>query len=96
MIWSAIWYYLLALFSIADVITTKITLATGRFEEVNPLMTPIVGDLLEIKITGLIVIALLVYISERSRKDSGWFALAIGSCVTFITVMSNIRQLVML
>jgi hypothetical protein len=96
MIWSAVWYYLLALFSIADVITTKIAIATGHFEEVNPLMVPNVGNILEIKIIGLIVIALIVCISEYYRKDSGWFSLAIGSCAMFNVVLTNILKLAML
>jgi hypothetical protein len=93
MIWSVIWYYLLALFTAADVITTKIALQIG-LHEANPFMMGLTNHIVEVKFVFLILVIVMVTFMESRSEDSSWPPVAGGACVTFIAVVSNIIQIV--
>ena len=88
MIWAVIWYYLHGLFTIADIITTKIALASG-YHEANPFMVPVVDNLIGIKFAFLLVTIVLIYFTERTAENHGWVIPASGCCVTFAAVLSS-------
>jgi hypothetical protein len=92
MIWAVIWYYLLAVFTAADVITTKIALANGA-KEVNPFMAGLTDHIVEVKFVFLILVIIMVAFMESRSKDSSWPPVAGGACVTFVAVVSNIIQI---
>ncbi len=91
MIWSVIWYWLLALFTISDIITTRICLALGG-HEANPFMAGFVDNIVEVKLAYLCLMALVMVGAERMKEGSGWIPVAGGSCITFTAVLSNIIQ----
>ncbi len=91
MIWSVIWYWLLAVFTLADIITTRICIALGG-HEANPFMAGYVDQIVEVKIGYLCLMAVIMAGSERMHKGSGWLPVAGGSCITFTAVLSNILQ----
>lgn len=93
MIWAFIWYYLLGLFTAADIITTKIALASGMFHEANPMMAPVVEYIIEIKIVFLVMIMGVMLVAESKENGSGWLIPAGSACMTFIAVIWNIFQL---
>lgn len=92
MIWVVIWYYLLAVFTAADIITTKIALALGG-REVNPFLINSVEHITEIKIAFMVLVIGIVIVTERSHKGHGWIPVAAGTCVTCVAVLSNIVTL---
>jgi hypothetical protein len=89
MIWAAIWYWLLVIFTAADIITTKIWLSHGAMEA-NPFMAPVIDHIIPIKIGFLLIMAVVVISVERSSKGYGWLPVASASAVTFIAVLNNI------
>lgn len=89
MIWSVIWYYLLAVFTAADIITTKMALMLGG-REVNPFLINSVDHITEIKIGFMLLVIGIVVITEHSHKGHGWIPVAAGTCVTCVAVLSNI------
>jgi hypothetical protein len=89
MIWSIIWYYLLALFTTADVITTRIAIALGA-HEANPVLNPVVDNLTVIKLSFLLVAIAIIYFTEKHSEGNGWLPAAGGTMVTFTAVVSNI------
>lgn len=89
MIWAAIWYWLFTIFSIADIITTRIGLAVG-LHEANPLMAPFIDSIIEMKLIVLFLAVAIVLVYEQINKGSGWFPLALGTCATAGGVISNI------
>jgi hypothetical protein len=92
MIWAVIWYYLLAVFTAADIITTKIALSVGM-HEVNPFMAPLVDHIIEVKILFMLGMIVAVIIVEKTEKGSGWLPVAGSACVTCAAVTSNIIQI---
>ena len=92
MIWSVIWYYILAAFTAADIITTKMALMLGG-REVNPFLINSVDHITEIKIGFMLLVIGIVIVTERSHKGSGWIPVAAGTIVTFAAVLSNIITL---
>jgi len=94
MIWSVIWYWLLLIFTAADIITTKIALSIGKpFYETNHLILPIVDHIVELKILVVVVVVSLAILYEKLYEGKGWVPLAIGSCFTFVIVLSNILKM---
>jgi hypothetical protein len=89
MIWAAIWYWLLVIFTAADVVTTKVWLASGGIEA-NPFLAPVIEHLIPIKILFLIVMAAIVISVERTSRGDGWIPLASASVVTLVAVLNNI------
>lgn len=92
MIWAVIWYWLLGVFTAADIITTRIALAVG-FHEANPFMAPFVGNMVEMKLLFLLLTIGITYATERNAKGDGWMIPASGCCVTSGAVISNIMHL---
>lgn len=92
MIWSVIWYWLLAVFTAADIITTKIGLALGA-HEANPILAPVVDHLVEVKFAALIICIVLAYQVEKSHPEKSWIPIAAGACMTFTAVIWNITRL---
>ena len=92
MIWSVIWYYLLAVFTAADIITTKLALMLGG-REINPFLVNSVEYITEIKLLFLFVVIGIVVVTERTHKGHGWIPVAAGTCVTCVAVLSNIVTL---
>jgi hypothetical protein len=60
MIWSFIWYWLLTIFSAADVITTHIGISHGA-HEINPIMSLVLNNIIEVKILFLLVVAAVTF-----------------------------------
>lgn len=89
MIWAAIWYWLLVIFTAADIITTKIWLAHGAVEA-NPFLAPVIDHIIPIKIGFLLIMAAVVVSVERSSKGCGWLPVASASAVTFVAVVNNL------
>lgn len=92
MIWAVIWYWLLAVFTAADIITTKIALAVGMHEK-SPTMSLVIGNLIEIKFAFLFLAIVLIVLTERTKEGCGWLPPAAGAIVTFSAVLWNITQL---
>jgi len=92
MIWSVIWFWLLGIFTTADIITTKIALALGM-QEKSPTMSLMIDHLVELKFTFLIVTIVIIILTERTKEGAGWTIPASGAVVTFIAVVWNITQL---
>jgi hypothetical protein len=89
MIWAAIWYWLLAVFTAADVVTTERAIALGA-HEINPVMAPIVDNLILVKMAFLLVAAAIIIYTEGTWKGSGWKPACAGACVAFVPVVSNL------
>ena len=92
MIWSLIWYWLLTIFSAADVITTSMGISHGA-HEVNPIMALVLDHIIEVKIMFLLIVAATIIVTERTHKGDGWVPVAGASCMTFAAVISNILQI---
>ena len=92
MIWAVIWYWLLGIFTVADIITTKIALSLGG-REVNPFMAPVVEHIVAVKFLFLLGMIVAIFLVERSSKGDGWLPAAGSACVTFAAVVSNIITL---
>ncbi len=92
MIWAVIWYWLLAVFTAADIITTKIALMNGG-KEVNPFMAGLTDHIVEVKFAFLILVMIMVVCMESRKENTAWVPVAGGATVTFIAVISNIIQL---
>ena len=89
--WSIIWYWLLAIFTFSDIVTTKILLAFGAHEG-NPVMAALMDYLVEIKLGYLILMIGVILVVERHHRGNGWVPAALGACITFAAVISNILQ----
>jgi len=89
MIWAVMWYWLLIIFTAADVITSVVCASRG-FNEANPLMSPFFDNIIEMKIIALALAALGVIVYEKMYRGNGWFPLALGTCATFTAVLNNI------
>ena len=99
MIWAVIWYYLLAVFTAADIITTKLIIILGGHEW-NPYMARVLDHFFEIKIVFLLVMIVLIVcaeivLSKLGHGDGGWAPAASAACATFGCVLSNIIQIAM-
>lgn len=92
MIWSFIWYWLLTIFTVSDVITTRMGISHGA-HEVNPIMVLVLDHIIEVKILFLLIVAATILITERTHKGNGWVPVAGASCMTFAAVISNIFQI---
>ena len=92
MIWSVIWYYLLAIFTAADIITTKIALAIGMHEK-SPTMSLMIDHLVELKFAFLLLTIGVILLTEKTKEGDGWTIPASGAMVTFAAVTWNISQL---
>ena len=92
MIWSIIWYYLFALFTAADVITTQVALSMGM-REVNPFMAAHIDYIIPIKIAVLLLMAGFIIHIERSHNGQGWLVPSGAACVTFAAVVWNVGQI---
>jgi hypothetical protein len=91
MIWSLIWFWLLGIFTTADVITTKVALSMG-FYEGNSVLSPSIAYLIPLKIAFLLfVIAVVVWVENR-REGHGWIPVSGAACVTFAAVVWNMGQ----
>ena len=91
MFWSFIWYWLLTIFTVSDIITTKVGLASGG-HEANPAMALIINNIIEVKLAYLVFMIGVILVVERFHRGSGWIPVAAGSCVTFVAVISNVIQ----
>jgi hypothetical protein len=89
MIWAVIWYWLLAVFTGADVITTTVAISRGA-HEVNPFLAPVIEYLVPIKLAFLLGVIGLVAWIERDNPGHGWLVPAGASCVTVTAVVSNL------
>ena len=92
MIWSLIWFWLLGIFTTADVITTKVALSLG-FHEGNPFMAPLIDHIVPVKIALLVVMIGVIVWIERTHKGQGWVAPAGCACVTFAAVVWNVGKI---
>lgn len=92
MIWSVIWYWLLGIFTAADIITTKIALSYDGLYEGNPLMAPFTDHIIEMKIIVLIISIIAILIMERISKGDGWVPVSLGTTFTSMIVVSNIAK----
>ena len=92
MIWSLIWFWLLGIFTTADVITTKVALSMG-FREGNPLMAPLVEHIVLVKIAFLLATIAVIALIERTHKGQGWIAPSGAACVTFAAVVWNVGKI---
>ena len=92
MIWAVIWYWLLAVFTAADVITTEYAITKG-LHEANPFMAGLIDNIFEVKMGFLLLMIIVVVYVERHKEGHGWIPLAGCACVTFIAVVSNIIQI---
>lgn len=95
MIWSFIWYWLLTIFSAADIITTRVAISRGA-HEVNPIMAIFLGNIIEVKILFLLLVAGIIIWTERTNRGEGWVPVAGASCFTFIVAISNLFQIILL
>lgn len=92
MIWSVIWYWLLGIFTAADIITTKIALSIGMHEK-SPTMSLMIDHLVELKFAFLLLTIGIIVLTERTKEGAGWTIPAAGAMVTFMAVTWNITQL---
>ena len=92
MIWSVIWYWLLGIFTAADIITTKIALSIGMHEK-SPTMSLMIDHLVELKFAFLLLTIGMIVLTERTKEGAGWTIPAAGTMVTFTAVVWNITQL---
>ena len=92
MIWAVIWYWLFTVFTVADIITTKVGLAFG-FYEGNILMRPFLDHMIETKIFVLLFAILVTFVFEKYYKDHGWLPLALGTTFTALVVIQNIVRI---
>lgn len=77
MIWAVIWYWLLAVFTAADIITTKIALSNGG-REVNPFMVGLVDHIVEVKFVFLLLVMLMIIWMESRKENTAWIPVAGG------------------
>lgn len=89
MIWAVIWFWILAVFTAADVVTTKLWLARGA-TEANPVLAPVIEYLVPIKIAFLVVVAVVIITVERESRGDGWVPPAAASAITFVAVLNNV------
>jgi hypothetical protein len=92
MIWSVIWFWLLGIFTTADIITTKVALSLG-FREYNPFMAPVIDFIVPIKIGVLLFMIWVVWSVERTHKGHGWIPVSGAACVTFAAVVWNVGKI---
>lgn len=92
MFWAVIWYWLFGIFTVADVITTKIALAIGM-QEVNPILSENTDLIIPLKLAAMLAVIVLIVLTEKTDGGSGWLIPASGTCVTMIAVLNNIIQL---
>lgn len=94
MIWSVIWFWLLGIFTAADIITTKIALAIGMHEK-SPTMSLMIDHLVELKFAFLLLTIVVIILTEKTKEGAGWVIPASGTMVTFTAVVWNITQLML-
>ena len=92
MIWSVIWYWLLGIFTAADIITTKIALSYNGLYEGNPLMAPFTDHIIEMKILVLLFSIAAIWLMEKISKGDGWVPVSLGTTFTSVVVVSNIAK----
>lgn len=92
MLWAVIWYWLFGIFTVADIITTKIALAIGM-HEVNPILSGNTDLIIPLKLIVMLAVIVLIILTEKTSNGSGWVIPASGTCVTMIAVLNNIIQL---
>lgn len=92
MFWAAVWYWILAALTFADLFTTQIILSLGG-SELNQNIIPYLDNFTAIKIFFLIVNFALVIFLEKMYEGYGWMPAASASCMTFMAVISNITQI---
>lgn len=92
MLWAVIWYWLFGIFTVADVITTKIGLACG-FYEGNPLMRPLLDNIVEAKIFVMLLTMIMVLIYERHDEGNGWVPVAGVTVWTAAVVIQNVVRI---
>jgi hypothetical protein len=94
MIWMIIWYWLLVVFSAADIVITNVALSIGTpYYESNFLIVPIVDHLVELKILVVIVVVAIAIGVEIMNEESGWVPISFASCCTFLIVMANFARI---
>ena len=83
------WYWILTIFTAADVVTTEMWLSRG-YSEANPILAPVIEYLIPIKIAFLAVVAVVIILVERESSGGGWVPPAAASVITFAAVLNNI------
>lgn len=92
MIWAIIWYWILGIFTVSDIITTTTAIQAGA-HEVNPVMVALMDHLVAVKFAYLLAMIGVIVWMEKRYKGSGWTAPAGAACITSMAVISNVIQL---
>ncbi|MFZ0006164.1 MAG: DUF5658 family protein [Methanoregula sp.] len=91
MIWSVIWFELLGVATLGDIVTTRFDLMHG-YKEMNPLYTTFPNQMIVLKFLFLFGMIGLVYLIERRSDGNGWIPLSYATCGTVMAVINNILQ----
>ena len=93
MIWSLIWFWLLGIFTTADIVLSRILMTSG-FYEGNPLGVALITHspelIIPIKLSVTIVMVLMV---ERLSKGNGWVPVSLAASESFAAVVWNVGKI---
>jgi hypothetical protein len=91
MIWSVIWFELLGVATVGDIVTTRVDLMHG-YKEMNPLYASFPNQMIVLKFLFLFGMIGLVYLIERKSDGNGWIPVSYATCGTVVAVINNILQ----